>query len=57
MNFPDNLKYTKEHEWIRMDGDVAYIGITDFAQSEFGELVYVFGWVLIFNVNVITPFN
>lgn len=41
MNFPDNLKYTKEHEWIRMDGDVAYIGITDFAQSELGELVYV----------------
>jgi len=41
MNFPDNLKYTKEHEWIRVDGDVAYIGITDFAQGELGELVYV----------------
>ena len=41
MNFPDNLKYTKEHEWIRVDGDVAYIGVTDFAQSELGELVYV----------------
>jgi len=41
MNFPDNLKYTKEHEWIRVEGDVAYIGITDFAQGELGELVYV----------------
>lgn len=41
MNFPSDLKYTKEHEWIRVDGDNAYIGITDFAQSELGELVYV----------------
>jgi len=41
MNFPDNLKYTKEHEWIRVEGNIAYIGITDFAQSELGELVYV----------------
>lgn len=41
MNFPDNLKYTQEHEWIRIEGDVAYIGITDFAQSELGELVFV----------------
>ncbi|MBK8517702.1 MAG: glycine cleavage system protein GcvH [Saprospiraceae bacterium] len=41
MNFPDNLKYTKEHEWIRLEGDEAYIGITDFAQNELGELVYV----------------
>lgn len=41
MNFPDNLKYTKEHEWIRIEGDQAYIGVTDFAQSELGELVYV----------------
>lgn len=41
MNFPDNLKYTKEHEWVRMDGDVAVVGITDFAQGELGELVYV----------------
>lgn len=41
MNFPNDLKYTKEHEWIRVDGDHAYIGITDFAQSELGELVYV----------------
>ena len=41
MNFPSDLKYTKEHEWIRVDGDHAYIGITDFAQSELGELEYV----------------
>lgn len=41
MNIPDNLKYTKEHEWIRVDGDTAVVGITDFAQSELGELVYV----------------
>lgn len=41
MNFPENLKYTKEHEWIRLEGDIAYIGITDFAQSELGEIVFV----------------
>jgi glycine cleavage system H protein len=41
MNLPDNLKYTKEHEWVRVEGDVAYIGITDFAQSELGDIVYV----------------
>ncbi len=41
MNFPSDLKYTKEHEWIKIDGDTATIGITDFAQSELGELVYV----------------
>lgn len=41
MNFPENLKYTKEHEWIRIEGEVAYVGITDFAQNELGELVYV----------------
>ena len=41
MNFPGNLKYTKEHEWIRVEGNEAYIGITDFAQGELGELVYV----------------
>ncbi len=41
MNFPKDLKYTKEHEWIRVDGDHAYVGVTDFAQSELGELVYV----------------
>ncbi len=41
MNFPQDLKYTKEHEWIRVEGDFAYIGITDFAQGELGELVYI----------------
>ena len=41
MNIPSELKYTKEHEWIRMDDDVAVVGITDFAQGELGELVYV----------------
>ena len=41
MKFPDNLKYTKDHEWIRMEGDVAYVGITDFAQRELGDIVYV----------------
>ena len=41
MNIPTNLKYTKEHEWLRLDGDKAYVGITDFAQSELGEIVYV----------------
>lgn len=41
MNFPAELKYTKDHEWIRVEGDVAYIGITDYAQSELGEIVYV----------------
>ena len=41
MNFPDNLKYTKEHEWLRVEGDFAYVGITDFAQRELGDIVYV----------------
>lgn len=41
MNIPESLKYTKEHEWIRVEGDVAVVGITDFAQGELGELVYV----------------
>ncbi|MBP8725750.1 MAG: glycine cleavage system protein GcvH [Saprospiraceae bacterium] len=41
MNFPENLKYTKEHEWILVDGDHATIGITEFAQSELGDIVYV----------------
>ena len=41
MNFPEDLKYTKEHEWVRVEDNIAYIGITDFAQSELGELVYV----------------
>ncbi len=41
MNFPENLKYTKDHEWIRVEGNIAYIGITEFAQSELGDIVYV----------------
>ncbi len=41
MNIPDNLRYTKEHEWISLDGDTATIGITDFAQKELGDIVYV----------------
>jgi glycine cleavage system H protein len=41
MNFPENIRYTKEHEWIRLEGDVATIGITDFAQHELGDIVYV----------------
>lgn len=41
MNFPSDLKYTKDHEWIRVDGNVAYVGITDYAQSELGEIVFV----------------
>lgn len=41
MNFPDNLKYTEDHEWIRVEGNVAVVGITDFAQDQLGELVYV----------------
>jgi glycine cleavage system H protein len=41
MNFPDNLRYTKEHEWVRLEGNIAVIGITDFAQGELGDIVYV----------------
>ena len=41
MNFPSNLRYTKDHEWIKLDGDVATIGITDYAQRELGDIVYV----------------
>lgn len=41
MNFPAELKYTKDHEWIRVEGNEAYVGITDYAQSELGEIVYV----------------
>ncbi len=41
MNFPENLRYTKDHEWIRAEGDEAVIGITDFAQHELGDIVYV----------------
>ncbi len=41
MNIPADLKYTKDHEWVRIEGDTATIGITDFAQSELGDIVYV----------------
>ena len=41
MNFPKELRYTKDHEWIKLDGDIATIGITDFAQRELGDIVYV----------------
>ena len=41
MNFPEELKYTSDHEWVRVEGDTAYVGITDFAQSELGDIVYV----------------
>ena len=41
MNIPSNLKYTKDHEWISIDGDIATVGITDFAQGELGDIVYV----------------
>ncbi len=41
MNFPDNIRYTSEHEWIRVEGNEAYVGITDYAQSELGEIVFI----------------
>ena len=41
MNIPSELKYTKDHEWIRVEGDVAIVGITDFAQGELGDIVYI----------------
>ncbi len=41
MNIPQDLKYTKDHEWVKVDGDVATVGITDFAQGELGDIVYV----------------
>lgn len=41
MNTPANLKYSKDHEWIRVEGDVAYVGITDFAQGQLGDIVFV----------------
>lgn len=41
MNFPANLKYTKEHEWVSIEGDIATVGVTDFAQSELGDIVFV----------------
>lgn len=41
MRYPEDVKYTNDHEWVRLEGDICYIGITDFAQSELGEIVYV----------------
>jgi glycine cleavage system H protein len=41
MNFPENLKYTKEHEWVAVEGNIATIGITDFAQGELGDVIYL----------------
>lgn len=41
MNFPENLRYTKDHEWLKIEGDEAIVGITDFAQRELGDIVYV----------------
>ena len=41
MNIPENLKYSKDHEWLRVEGDEAFVGITDFAQSELGDIVFV----------------
>jgi glycine cleavage system H protein len=41
MNFPANLKYTKDHEWVNIEGDIATVGITDFAQRELGDIVYI----------------
>ena len=41
MNFPQNLKYTNEHEWIRVEGDIAYVGITDYAQEQLLSLIHI----------------
>ena len=41
MRYPENVKYTNDHEWVRLEGDICFIGITDFAQNELGEIVYV----------------
>jgi glycine cleavage system H protein len=41
MNIPDNLKYTKDHEWVKIDGDEALVGITDYAQNELGDIVFI----------------
>jgi len=41
MNVPENLKYTKDHEWLKVDGDNAYVGVTDFAQGELGDIVFI----------------
>ncbi len=40
MNIPSDLKYSKEHEWVKVDGDIAYVGITEFAQGELGDIIY-----------------
>jgi len=41
MNLPESLKYTKDHEWVKIEGDIAFVGITEFAQSELGDIVFV----------------
>jgi glycine cleavage system H protein len=41
MNFPDNLKYTNDHEWIRVEGDLGWVGVTDYAQGELGDVVFI----------------
>ncbi len=41
MNIPENLKYTKDHEWIRVEGNVGYVGVTDYAQTELGDIVFI----------------
>ena len=41
MNFPENLRYTNDHEWIRVEGDMGWVGVTDYAQGELGDVVYV----------------
>jgi glycine cleavage system H protein len=41
MNFPDNLKYSKDHEWVRIEGEFGFVGVTDFAQNELGDIVFV----------------
>ncbi len=41
MNIPENLKYTKDHEWIKVDGNIALVGITDYAQNELGDIVFI----------------
>ena len=46
MNFPNNVKYTEEHEWIRVEGDIAYVGISDYAQEQLGDIVFVEGETL-----------
>ena len=57
MNVPDNLRYTKEHEWVRVEGDVATVGITDYAQGELGDIVFVELPELESEVKQMTPFG